>query len=235
MKMEASPASLDSSNQKRTNQRADPEAKDSNDEERVERSGTDDDDDSIVGGRLPFVRALFEMVSNPENANAVGWTADGTALVIRSATALSERVLPRYFTHNNLSSFVRQLNMYGFAKPPPTDGRWLRHAFCHRHFVRGRPELLVKIQRKRRGTVAAASPNKRQANEDRTREQPESTTIVRVSHANVDVQAELTKMREAHEDMLRRVQGLESRRVELERENKMMKEAFVELERVQGG
>ena len=64
----------------------------------------------------PFVQAAYDMVSNPANSGAVRFNHDGTAVEIIDVSAFSDKVLPRYFKHKNISSFIRQMNMYGFEK-----------------------------------------------------------------------------------------------------------------------
>jgi len=55
----------------------------------------------------------FEMVDDPSTNNVVGWSGDDS-FIVRDPGEFSINILPCYFKHNNLSSFVRQLNIYGF-------------------------------------------------------------------------------------------------------------------------
>ena len=62
----------------------------------------------------PFVQSAYEMAM--KNEPVVGFSTDGATLEIRDVPLLCEEVLPKYFKHKNISSFFRQLNMYGFEK-----------------------------------------------------------------------------------------------------------------------
>lgn len=63
-----------------------------------------------------FLITTFKMLQNSEYEDIVGWNSMGTSLVINNRARFIEEVLPVEFSHKNLSSFIRQLNLYGFKK-----------------------------------------------------------------------------------------------------------------------
>jgi len=74
----------------------------------------------------------------------VSWNAEGTGFVVWSPADFSELLLPKYFKHNNFSSFIRQLNTYGFKKT--STKLW---EFKHEKFQKGYRNMLVEISRKK--------------------------------------------------------------------------------------
>merc|ERR1711971_203218 len=73
--------------------------------------------DVSTGSPVPaFLLKLWSMVNNPETDPLICWSQDGTAFLIKDTSQMSNVLLPYYFKHSNFSSFVRQLNMYGFTK-----------------------------------------------------------------------------------------------------------------------
>ncbi len=60
------------------------------------------------------------MVDDPSTDAYILWSPynSGRSFFVPSAAKFAQHVLPRFFKHNRFSSFVRQLNMYGFHKVP---------------------------------------------------------------------------------------------------------------------
>lgn len=95
-----------------------------------------------------FLEKLYEILENPELESHIAWQPDGLSFLIKQPNAFSETILPNYFKHNNIQSFVRQLNMYSFTKT--------RHdsnfrEFRQPNFQKGRRDLLALIKRKTQG------------------------------------------------------------------------------------
>ncbi|KAJ4000345.1 HSF-type DNA-binding-domain-containing protein [Lentinula boryana] len=97
------------------------------------------------------------MINDPKSAHYIAWTEPGTSFVVSNVGEFSRSILGSHFKHNNFSSFVRQLNMYGFHKinRTPRAQRTSSDAqaidtweFSHHKFLRGRPDLLDEIKRK---------------------------------------------------------------------------------------
>ncbi|KAF7289492.1 HSF-DOMAIN domain-containing protein [Mycena chlorophos] len=101
-----------------------------------------------------FVTKLYQMINDPKSSHFIAWTELGTSFVVSNVGEFSRSILGSHFKHNNFSSFVRQLNMYGFHKinRTPRAQRTTSDAqtweFSHHKFLRGRPDLLDEIKRK---------------------------------------------------------------------------------------
>ncbi|KAH0717791.1 hypothetical protein KY285_013822 [Solanum tuberosum] len=64
----------------------------------------------------PFLVKTYEMVDDPETDPLVHWTSSKTTFLITDPNKFCVEVLPKYFKHSNLSSFIYQLNNYRFRK-----------------------------------------------------------------------------------------------------------------------
>ncbi|WOL13109.1 hypothetical protein Cni_G21878 [Canna indica] len=96
----------------------------------------------------PFLTKTYRLVDDPKLDDIISWNDDGTTFVVWRPTEFASDLLPKYFKHNNLSSFIRQLNIYGFRKVVPD--RW---EFANDCFRRGEKRLLCDIQRKKTSTA----------------------------------------------------------------------------------
>ncbi|KAK9470502.1 HSF-type DNA-binding-domain-containing protein [Dipodascopsis tothii] len=62
-----------------------------------------------------FVQKLYNMLEDAAIQHLISWTPSNDSFVVSPGEEFS-KVLSQYFKHTNVSSFVRQLNMYGFHK-----------------------------------------------------------------------------------------------------------------------
>ncbi|XP_073418486.1 heat shock factor protein 1 isoform X2 [Dendrobates tinctorius] len=110
---------------------------------------------ATTGSNVPaFLAKLWSLVEDSETDPLICWSPEGSSFHVFDQGCFAKEVLPKYFKHNNMASFVRQLNMYGFrkvvhieqgglVKPEKDDTE-----FQHPYFIRGHENLLENIKRK---------------------------------------------------------------------------------------
>lgn len=62
-----------------------------------------------------FLRKTYQMLETCPSHIAC-WADSGESFFIKDPDAFAQKVIPQFFAHSNFSSFVRQLNFYGFRK-----------------------------------------------------------------------------------------------------------------------
>jgi len=128
----------------------------------VDMQGAADKPKGPRGGvTVPFPTKLHVMLSKVEEnglAHIISWKSHGRCFVIHKPKEFVNEVMPTYFRQSKLTSFQRQLNLYGFSRiTTGTD----RGGYYHECFLKHKLFLCQKMSRiriKGTGIKAKASP-----------------------------------------------------------------------------
>ena len=94
-----------------------------------------------------FLIQLYEILEDENNKNIIHWGEDGQYFIIENMYDFIEKILPKYYNHNNYASFVRQLNKYNFHKIKTSINE---NAFQNNQFIKGKKDLISNILRKKK-------------------------------------------------------------------------------------
>jgi len=95
----------------------------------------------------PFPEKLHRMLLEIEkdgNAHIISFFPHGRAFGIHDTDQFEDKIMPKYYKQSRLSSFQRQLNLYGFTRivSSPDSG-----GYYHELFLKGRPALCTHMRR----------------------------------------------------------------------------------------
>jgi len=103
-----------------------------------------------------FLQKTYHMIETCDD-NVCSWSEDGLTFVVKNVKIFENTIIPQFFKHSKFTSFVRQLNFYGFNKIKFSDSLRIDPKleaatasywrFKHDKFIRGRQDLLVEIKR----------------------------------------------------------------------------------------
>jgi hypothetical protein len=101
------------------------------------------------GVTQPFPERLHDMLEHVEQdglSHIISWQPHGRCFLVHDPKAFVATVMPSYFKQSKLTSFQRQLNLYGFCRLTSGPDR---NAYYHELFLRGKPFLCKRMYRTR--------------------------------------------------------------------------------------
>lgn len=169
----------------------------------------------------PFLTKTYEMVDDPSTNSIVSWSPSNTSFVVWNPPEFARDLLPKYFKHNNFSSFVRQLNTYGFRKTDPD--QW---EFANDDFIRGQRHLLQNIYRRK--PVHSHSLHN-QGNTSEAERQELEEEIERLKQKKGTLLSEFQKQTQQRHGMEHQMQSLEDRLQVLENRQRSLMDFLAQI------
>lgn len=166
-----------------------------------------------------FILKLWKMVNDPGCNDLISWSENGQSFIILDPSRFSQE-LSRYFKHNNLSSFIRQLNMYGFRKVAAIDTDDLH--FYHPDFIKHRRDRLEMIKRKLPQKMAESVDLKsvyKGITEVEGKQKDVTKTLTEMKRENELLWTELHDLRQRHEQQQHYISRLMKLVVEVMQQN----------------
>lgn len=169
-------------------------------------------------GPPPFLTKTFDVVEDPSTDPIISWSRARNSFVVWDPHQFSTIILPRFFKHNNFSSFVRQLNTYGFRKVDPD--RW---EFANEGFLAGQRQLLKSIKRRR--NVTNSQVMQQETNGGACIELGEyglEGEIERLRRDRSVLMAEIVKLRQQQNNSREQLSAMEARLLNTEKKHQQM-------------
>ncbi|XP_058657790.1 heat shock factor protein 2 isoform X3 [Ammospiza nelsoni] len=161
-----------------------------------------------------FLSKLWALLGETPSNQLITWSQNGKSFLVLDEQRFAKEILPKYFKHNNMASFVRQLNMYGFRKVVHVDSGIVKLErdgpveFRHAYFRQGREDLLEHIKRK----VSSSRPE-----ENKIRQEDLSKIICsaqKVQIKQTTIESQLSLLKRENESLWREVSELRAKHLQ---------------------
>ena len=143
------PESSSSSEEEKDEPKGQAAANDDGSNAGVDKKGDDTKNPVGSGATENFPFKLYRILEEAESYgkdDIVSFLSHGRAFTIHKPRQFVSEIMPKYFTTSRMSSFQRQLNLYGFRRI--TEGRD-KGSYFHDFFLKGKRKLCKKIKRKK--------------------------------------------------------------------------------------
>ncbi|XP_029984120.1 LOW QUALITY PROTEIN: heat shock factor protein 2-like [Sphaeramia orbicularis] len=160
-----------------------------------------------------FLTKLWTLVEDADTNEFICWSQEGNSFMVLDEQRFAKEILPKFFKHNNMASFIRQLNMYGFRKVMHIDTGIVKQEkdgpveFQHPYFKHGQDDLLENIKRK----VSNARPEDNKIRQEDLSKILVSVQSVHSKQENID--ARLATLKRENEALWREVSDLRQKHV----------------------
>lgn len=146
----------------------------------------------------PFPEKLHRLLLEVEaagRADVISFVANGRAFAIHKPDAFFKEIVPLYFRQSRLSSFKRQLNLYGFEliNVGPARG-----GYYHELFVREQPHLCRKMRRMAIKTSAKSPATSTDIKQEDTSEERSTISQAQQAQTSTDTNASTSNASSDH-------------------------------------